>query len=67
MQERLTELEVKVAFLENYATQLDEVLQEAVARIEMLTKEVGELRESRAAFSIRGDLNEERPPHHDKI
>ena len=61
MDDRLTELEVKVAFQENLLGELDEVIQLLRRQIESLQREVEELKETREEL---GDEPYEKPPHY---
>jgi len=61
MDDRLIELEVKVAFQENLLGELDGVIQQLRRQIELLQREVEELKESREE---PGDEPYEKPPHY---
>lgn len=61
MDDRLIELEVKVAFQENLLGELDGVIQQLRRQIELLQREVEELKESREES---GDEPYEKPPHY---
>lgn len=47
--DRLTELEIKVSWLEKLVSDLDGVLREAIARIDRQQAEIADLREGTAA------------------
>ena len=61
-EQRLEQLEVKVAFQEHTIAQLDEVIQQALARVDELQRRLHELQAEHAA-SLPAPLNE-RPPHY---
>lgn len=67
MEDRLMNLEVKLAFLENHVAELDTLLAKYIERVRILEHELAELRESRSKNIVRGTLEEERPPHHEKL
>ena len=67
MDDRLMNLEVKLAFLENHVAELDSLLGKYIERARRLEHEVAELRESKSKNIVRGTLEEERPPHHEKL
>ena len=65
--DRLTALEIRVAYQENTITALDEVIQEQFALIDRLKREVEQLRtqlESQPASAKVGSLEDELPPHY---
>lgn len=64
MDDRLTTLEVKIAYIEHQVAQLDAVLRQTIDGLEGLRREVGALLEDRNVASVRGSLEEEVPPHH---
>lgn len=62
-EERLTDLEVKFAFLEEHIVQQDHEIYDLRTRLEKQTAELGKLREE----NLGGGLNvreNERPPHY---
>lgn len=62
MDERLTDLEIKVAFQEHTTLALDDVLRALVDRVDRLERELTALREEhRAAMT---PVESERPPHY---
>lgn len=65
---RLEDVEVKVAFLENTLSQLDEVIRELADDNARMSREIQELRERlQAGLSAGGDLDPEAyqvPPHY---
>ena len=65
--DRVTELEIKVAFLENHIGELDGIIHQLVQRMERAEREIGELREERSAASTLGSPEEEVPPHHVRL
>lgn len=67
MSDRVTELEIKVAFLENHLGELDRIIQELMTRLERAERDVREIREERNAASTLGTPEEEVPPHHVRL
>ena len=64
MDERLTELEVRVAYQDRLIAELDEVVRGFTTRVEELERELQRLRETMASGPEPiGDANE-RPPHY---
>jgi len=64
VEERIIELEVKTAYQDKVIADLDEVLRTFTARVEELSRELAELKESvRAEQSTIGPANE-KPPHY---
>ncbi len=62
--ERIIELEVKIAYQDKIIADLDEVLRTFTTRVEELTRELAELKESiKADQSAIGPANE-KPPHY---
>lgn len=63
---RLTELEVKLSFLEDLVEQLNEVITRHEDRIDLLVREVMRLRQQSAAAepATAHTLREEIPPHY---
>lgn len=64
--ERMTDLEIKIAFVERHVAQLDDLVRDMVDGLAELRVELGRLREMQdaPATSVRGSLEEEVPPHH---
>jgi len=62
MEERLIEMEIKLAHQERLLTDLDEVLQAFTARVEVLEHTVSEIRENALAVPI--GKADEKPPHY---
>lgn len=62
--DRLTEVEIKMAFLEHHVAELDELLRRSIARVEELEREVGQVRAQLDVASETGTLRDEKPPHH---
>ena len=64
--DRLTDLEIKIAFVERHVAQLDELVRDMVDGLADLRVELARLREMQEApaTSVRGSLEEEVPPHH---
>lgn len=61
MEERIVELEVRLAYQDKLIADLDEVLRSFVARLEMLEREVRELKQT--AVTQVGPPDET-PPHY---
>jgi uncharacterized coiled-coil protein SlyX len=61
-EDRLTELEVKVAFQDKLIADLDEVVRGLRDEIERLVEEVGRLTE--VIEPERGSVVDEKPPHY---
>jgi uncharacterized coiled-coil protein SlyX len=64
VEQRVEDLEVKLAFMEHHVAQLDELVRGCFARIDQLEAELSALRQQTSAASVRGSLVEELPPHH---
>lgn len=65
MEERLTDLEVKVAFLERSHEELSEVVRELFGKVAALSAEVKRAREAAAQPSEpTPSLEDEKPPHY---
>ena len=62
MQTRLTDLEIKVAFLEDSLIQLDDVMRSIRDEVDAMRREIGDLR-SVAEALVPADINE-KPPHY---
>ena len=67
--DRLTNLEVKLTFIEDLVDQLNEVLTRQQQQLELLVREVMRLRQEAAAGERDGDagmrnLRDELPPHY---
>ena len=67
MNERVTDLEVKVAFQERHIAELDEVVRVAVDQIRRLEKEFFELQRQMNTREGGNDLKDEEPPHYGKL
>ena len=67
MNERVTDLEVKVAFQERHIAELDEVVRTAVDQIRRLEKELFELQRQTNLREGSTDLRDEEPPHYGKL
>ena len=65
-EERLISLETKMAYLENYADQLQEVVVSQAKEIEMLHKEAKLISEKLKEIinSTEGDIPNRKPPHY---
>lgn len=66
MDERITDLEIKIAFVERHVTELDELVRTLYDAVERLQLEVASLAESAAAQGREGakSLAEDKPPHY---
>ena len=64
MQERITELEVKVAFQEKLIADLDDVIRELREQVDRLERDVRELREQGAGQVEKTTLEDDKPPHY---
>ena len=66
MSERITNVEVKVAFLENTIAELDEVIRKLADKLERVERELVEVQNHVAGRPERGstDLADEVPPHY---
>lgn len=64
--DRMTNLEVKIAFVERHVAQLDDLVRQMVDGLAELRAELDRVREMQdaPATSVRGTLEEEVPPHH---
>lgn len=63
MEKRLTDLEVKVAYLEKAHDELSEVVRELYAQVAALAREVRG-REPEGPAEPRPTLEDEKPPHY---
>jgi len=63
MDKRLTDLEVKLAYLEKAHDELSEVVRELFAQVAALTREVRG-RELESPAEPRRSLEDEKPPHY---
>lgn len=64
MQERMTSLEVKVAFIENQIMELDGVIRDLASRLGALIEEFETVKqETQGSMEERG-LGDEKPPHY---
>lgn len=61
MDDRLTQLEIKASFLEDQLEQLDAVVARQQQQIELLARELRQLRDQAPTPGAAGD---ERPPHY---
>jgi SlyX protein len=63
---RLTELEIKVGFTEDLVDALNALVARQQDRIDLLTREIAELRQQQAASGEAGarSLRDELPPHY---
>lgn len=64
MEERLTELEVRVAYQDRLIADLDEVVRSFTARVEELERELRGLRETVTHGPDEIGAANERPPHY---
>ncbi len=62
--DRLTDLEIRMAFLEDTLTTLDELVRQALDGLELVRAEIGGLRDQVDVVAVRGSLVDEVPPHH---
>ena len=65
--QRLTDLEIKLSFAEDVLDRLNEVIVRQQAQIDLLLREVGQLRRQQAGAEDRTgfvSLRDERPPHY---
>ena len=67
MEERMTDLEVKIAFVEHHVAQLDELVRKVAGRLDEMQAELASLREQLAEASKLGSPEEEVPPHHTRL
>lgn len=66
MEERLTNIEMKLAFLENFMNQIQEVAVEQTREIQRLKKENKAMAEKLKDVSdnLQGDVPNRKPPHY---
>ena len=67
MQDRLTEIEIKIAHMEQSLNELSDVLYQQQSLIERLERSFDELRQGIEATSDNGEHNnpaDEKPPHY---
>ncbi|MBC8069860.1 MAG: SlyX family protein [Deltaproteobacteria bacterium] len=64
MEERIVELEVRVAYQEKMLRDLDEVVSAYANRIDVLTRELEELRRRVESGGDAQDISDEPPPHY---
>lgn len=64
MDDRLVDLEVKIAFVEQHVAVLDQLVREGLDALARLQRELHEVRTELDVASVRGDPGAERPPHH---
>ena len=67
--DRLTELEIKASFAEDLLDQLNQVIVRQQRQIDLLSREVGELRQQQQSAAEGGpaafrSLRDELPPHY---
>ena len=64
--QRLTDLEIKASFTEHLLDQLDQVIVRQQQQIDMLIREIGQLRQpaTHAAVDLARNVREEMPPHY---
>ncbi len=62
--DRLTDIEIRMAFLEDTLTTLDELVREALDGLALVRAEIGGLRDQVDVVAVRGSLVDEVPPHH---
>lgn len=69
MEDRLMDLEIKVAFVERQIAELDEVVREAVDAMGTLRAELERIRETVKAGPVEpnNDLLDEVPPHYGRL
>ena len=63
MEQRLTELEIKVSYLEKSFDELSQVVRELFARLSAVEKECRRTRETAEAPEAPRSLADEKPPH----
>jgi len=63
--DRITDLEIKLAFMERHLLDLDTVVRELAARLERANLELAELRDGPSSLG-KTSLDQERPPHYDR-
>ena len=65
-EQRLDDLEVRMAFLEKGIDDLDQVIQQLAIQLEATRTTVGQLREQMHSdtLTVRGDPMDEVPPHY---
>lgn len=67
MEERLTDVEIKLAFLERLVAELDDVVRDLGARVDTLRDEIAVVRERATAASAEegaSPSSHEPPPHY---
>jgi SlyX protein len=62
--ERLTELEIKASFAEDWLEQLNQTIYRQQAQIEALMREISQLRQQIPEGSAVTHLRDELPPHY---
>lgn len=67
MERRLEDLEVKLAFVERHLEELDQLVRGTLDAMDALRREVKTIRDQKDVVSARGPLEEEVPPHHDRL
>ena len=64
MQERMTALEVKVAFIENQMMELDGVIRDLANQLGTLIDEFEAVKQEAQGFMEERGLGDEKPPHY---
>jgi uncharacterized coiled-coil protein SlyX len=64
VEERIMELEVKVAFQEHQIGELNDVIMEFAVKLEELRRDLSSVMQTVAAQQELGDQKNERPPHY---
>ena len=66
MEERLTAVEIKLAYMEDFVNQIQEVAVEQAKTIDKLQKEIKLMSEKIREMSnaVEGDIPNRRPPHY---
>jgi SlyX protein len=64
MEERIVELEVRVAYQEKMLRDLDEIVTAYAARIDVLTRELVEMRLRLDSGAGAEEISDEPPPHY---
>ncbi len=65
--ERLTTIEVRMAYVDKQVDELDALVRTALDRMEAIEATLVALREQAAVAAVRGDPEAEVPPHHDRL
>jgi SlyX protein len=64
MEDRIVELEIKIAFQDKTLRELDEVVTAYAARLDALTRELEALRQGVDGSAEAAEIVDERPPHY---